>query len=405
MERYELVIVGGGMAGLTLLAALQPAIIQGLSVAVIDPAPQPTLGQPHSPSFDDRATALSAQTLLTLEHLGLQNLTTVTADIERIEVSDRGHFGYHDMSAASQGFERFGAVIANRTLGALLWQRVNQLPVNFLFERQVASVKPEPKGHVLTLDDGQTLHTTLLVLCDGGRSPLSQKLGLQHQEKPFHAHARIATVETSLPHRGTAFERFTEYGPIAMLPFGDYSALVWTVPDVEMHSMPTDPDWARSWLDEHFGQRLGRFRKISDWQEYPLIERTLSHPIGHGFIALGNTAATLHPVAGQGFNLAIRGVQRCADMINTIWAEQSSMPEYSKLAELAAQIQSDQDRTVGFSRQLINLFGSKNPLLQLGRGIGLNSLDRHPSFSRLFALNSMGLLSAPPRLHGVQKTS
>ena len=97
--------------------------------------------------------------------------------------------------------------------------------------------------------------------------------------------------------------------------------------------------------------------------------------------------------------------ERCAQLINATWAEQTAVPGYPKLAELAAQIQSDQDRTVGFSRQLINLFGSKNPLLQLGRGIGLNSLDRHPSFSRVFALNSMGLLSAPPRSYGVQKTS
>lgn len=396
MKRYELVIVGGGMAGLTLLASLKPAIDQGLKVAVIDPAPAPAGGQIQSPSFDDRATALSAQALQALQALDLTGLESAVSDIRRIEVSDRGHFGFHEMAASQLGFERFGAVIANRTLGNLLWQQVKTIPAGHYFGQQVQTVQPRADGHQLRLSDGTELHTELLVLCDGGRSALTQQLGLHYRERSFHASARIATVETSSPHRGAAFERFTESGPIALLPFGDYSALVWTVPDDQQHDLPDDPDSARTWLDDHFGQRLGRIRRVSAWQEYPLTERTLDHPIGHGFIALGNAAATLHPVAGQGFNLALRGVQRCAESINRHWCETATLPDYQALDTLAGAIQHDQDQTVRFSRQLIQLFGSGNPLIQLGRGLGLNSLDRHPAFSRLFALNSMGLLAAAP---------
>ncbi|EAR08880.1 2-octaprenyl-6-methoxyphenyl hydroxylase [Reinekea sp. MED297] len=389
------------MAGLTLTALLQPALDRGLTTALIDPAPQPSSGAPGSPSFDDRATALSGQTLDVLQRLGLSELNSVVSDILEIEVSDHGHLGYHHMRAAEQQFDRYGAVIANRSLGSLLWQHTQALPVDWRFGQSVSKARPINDGIELTLADGHQIHAGLLVLCDGGRSSLTEQLGLQAQTVDFNAVARIATVETTLPHQGKAFERFTQQGPIALLPFGDFSALVWTAPKATQSTWPSTPEDAIPLLEAQFGQRLGRVRRIGDWQQYPLIERTLSQPVGHHFIALGNTAATLHPVAGQGFNLALRGVQRFADLINRTHDEGAGqLPSFQELTTLAETIQGDQDLTAGFSRQLISLFGSANPLLQIGRGLGLNSLDRHPSLSRLFALNSMGLLAAAPVSQG-----
>jgi 2-octaprenyl-6-methoxyphenol hydroxylase len=396
MERYEVIIVGGGMAGLTQLAAIHPAIQQGLSVAIIDPGEQVTSSNNHSPSFDDRATALSAHALETLTSFGVKALDNALSSITSIEVSDRSHAGYHRMAASEQRLERFGAVISNRVFGSLLWDHTCEYPIQWRFKTGVSEINPRQNGHVLTLSTGEQLEAGLVLLCDGGRSTLTESLGMTHQSRPFHAHARVASVKTTQPHDGAAFERFTEQGPVALLPFGQQSTLVWTIPDRLRSSLPETKLEALPWLNKHFGQRLGKITEISDWVEYPLTERLLNPIAAHGLLALGNTAATLHPVAGQGFNLAIRGIVRIANLINKQYAEDNKVPDFKQLNDVAKDIRNDQENTALFSRELINAYGSSNPLIQLGRGIGLNSLDRHPLFSHAFALGTMGHLAKTP---------
>ncbi len=398
MKRYDLIIVGGGMTGLTLLAAIQPSIDQGMSVALIDPAPTPSHSLIASPSFDDRATALSAQALNTFASLDLIGLETVVSHIKHIEVSDQGHMGYHKMSAENSGFSQFGAVISNRALGGLLWSRTKKIPIDWLFETQVSTIRPAADGHLLTLSNQENVKASMVMLCDGGRSRLTEQLGIETRSYPFNASARVAVVKTSQHHAGVAFERFTSKGPIALLPFGEYSALVWTVPDKHRNHLPQTNKEALPWLNLQFGQRLGNITKISEWTEYPLTERTASTLALHNLLVLGNSAATLHPVAGQGFNLAIRGLVRSANVVNERWSNQHTTPNFNELSLLAEDINKDQQLTVLFSRELIHSFGSSNPLIQLGRGIGLGSLDRHPSWSKTFALASMGLLSNTPAL-------
>jgi 2-octaprenyl-6-methoxyphenol hydroxylase len=386
------------MAGFTLLAALKPAIAKGMRVALVDPAPMPEAADLHSPSFDDRATALSEQALSVFETLGVRGLSDMINPILDIEVSDRGHLGFHAMSSESSRFGRYGAVIANHNLGQLLWRHVADLPVQWRFSAQVNKGKLTQAGTVLTLENGKTLSSELCILCEGGRSGLADQFGLAGTHFPFRARARIATVKTSLHHQGKAFERFTGEGPIALLPFGDFSALVWTIPDDLYETVPSEAHNAIDYLNQHFGQRLGKIEHISEWHEYPLAEKSLSQIATHGVLALGNSAATLHPVAGQGFNLAIRGITRAAKRINEQWLKDSQIPTFAQLNELAEEIHEDQRATVRFSRELINVFSSDNPLVQLGRGIGLNSLDRHPQLSKTFALASMGLLAGTPSL-------
>jgi len=398
MERYELIIVGGGMAGLTLLSSIRPATNKGLRVALVDPAPKPADFNVGSPSFDDRATALSAHTLQVLENLKIEDLEPSLSSITEIEVSDRGHAGFHQMKAQKQGFSRFGAVIANSTMGSLLWKNVHQLPVAWQFDNQVTAITPQKDGHELHLSHGNSIFAKQIVMCDGGRSGLHKKLGFSTIDYSFDACARVACVKTTQNHNGTAFERFTESGPIALLPFGAYSALVWTVPNNLKNSLPKDRESSINWLNQHFGQRLGRIEDISSWAEYPLIEKQLPTTTAHGFMALGNAAATLHPVAGQGFNLGIRGIARTADLINNVYLADQLLPDFTQFNDMADVIALDQARTVTASRVLINLFASKSPLVQLARGIGLNSLDRHSNFSKGFALAGMGLLENAPTM-------
>jgi 2-octaprenyl-6-methoxyphenol hydroxylase len=391
MARFELVVVGGGMVGMTLIAALAPAIAQGLAVTLIDPAPKPQLNSATSPSFDGRATALSAQALQLFSALNMAQLEQALSDITEIEVSDRGHAGLLDLNAHALGFKRFGAVIANADLGALLWQKIQSLPVHWRFNSQVA-------GHQVTLTDGTVFAADQVILCDGGRSKLHESLGFGLRETSFQAVARVATLTTAKPHQGRAFERFTELGPIALLPFGQASTLVWTVPDKLIGTLPNTPATAIPWLEQRIGQRLGRITGLSDWSEYPLVERQMTTACSHGFLALGNAAATLHPVAGQGFNLAMRGLARTANLINRQYQQNQSLPDFRQFNAVAETIARDQAQTAGVSRELIQLFQSSAPLLRWGRGLALNSLDRHATLRQGVALAGMGLLADVPAL-------
>jgi 2-octaprenyl-6-methoxyphenol hydroxylase len=398
MARFELVVVGGGMVGMTLIAALQPAIEQGLGVTLIDPAPQPQQQLITSPSFDGRATALSAQALQVFSALKMAHLEQALSNIQEIEVSDRGQAGFLELHAQKLGFQRFGAVIANADLGALLWQKIQSLPVHWRFNNQVVNLSPQQNGQSVTLANGTLLHADLVILCDGGRSKLHESLGFSLHEKSFKALARVATLTTAKAHQGRAFERFTELGPIALLPFGKASTLVWTVPEALSASLPNSPAATIPWLEQRFGQRLGRITGLSDWSEYPLTERQMPTLCSHGFLALGNAAATLHPVAGQGFNLALRGLARTAKLINGEYAQAGKVPSFRQLNAVAATISRDQANTAGISRELIQLFQSSAALLRLGRGLGLNSLDRHPILRQGVALAGMGLLEDVPAL-------
>lgn len=396
MQEFDLAIIGGGMAGLTLLAALQPAVNRGLRVTLIDPANEPDNKGLLSPSFDDRATALAEQTLQVFQAMNLTGIERAVSDITEIEVSDRGHLGFHQMQAEDHGVHRFGAVIANRSLGSLLWQQVKALPVDWRFSQEVSRITPTQQGHQLRLSSDENLLAKQVILCDGGRSKLIDQLGMAVQTTPFNARARIATVRTTEPHQGRAFERFTRTGPIALLPFGDYSALVWTIPDSEQSLLDFTPNEACEWLNQYLADRLGGITQVSEWHEYPLVQKTLTTNCIHGLLAVGNSAATLHPVAGQGFNLAIRGIVRTAALINRTFNSSGLLPELNQFQEINQLIQTDQNTTVNLSRKLISLFGSDSPLIQLSRNIGLSSLDRHPTLSKAFALGGMGLLQSLP---------
>lgn len=285
MEQFDLAIIGGGMSGLTLLSALRNSILNGLTVTLIDPAEMPASSLAGSPSFDDRATALSEQTLRIFNALELTGLERAVSDITEIEVSDYGHMGYHDMLASEMNFQRFGAVIANKSLGSLLWQQVKNLPVDWRFSCEAQQVKPLQNGQQITLNDGKVLSARQIILCDGGRSELTTQLGLGLREKPFKARARIATVTTRQAHNGRAFERFTPTGPIALLPFGRFSALVWTLPDDNTELLEITPKDAIDWLNTNLCNRLGGISQISDWYEYPLVQKTLGSNCIHGLVA------------------------------------------------------------------------------------------------------------------------
>ncbi|MHA7880420.1 MAG: FAD-dependent monooxygenase [Saccharospirillum sp.] len=399
MPSYDIAIIGAGMVGLSLALALKPSLAAGHRLVLIDPAPQPSDRAPQSPSFDDRATALADYSCRALAELGIwAHLAEHASPIDWIEVSDRGLPGYQVLDSQRLLGQAFGAVVSNANLGQALWQAAQTLPsVDWRFGTRVATVESHTAHQTLVLSDDQTLSARQVFLCDGGRSPLLRKLGIGVRHQPYQAMARIATVRTEQPHQGRAFERFTDQGPIALLPFGEYCALVWTYPERLDKRLSTLSETQQlDWLNEAFGQRLGRILQISATQAYPLSLMQAVHPLRHRLMAVGNSATTLHPVAGQGFNLAMRSLMRTARHCNQCLANGDDPGDYQGLQALFAAIEADQRQTALLSDQLVRRFTSTNPLTRLARTLALGSLDRHPLAQQAFALTSMGLVHGAP---------
>ena len=242
-----------------------------------------------------------------------------------------------------------------------------------------------------------TVDAALVVLADGGKSTVSEQLGISSSLTPYGQHALIANVAFSDPHRHIAYERFTESGPLAVLPLAEQEgehrgALIWTLADEEAAAVAALPE--RQFLEklqERFGYRLGRFEKVGSRSLYPLTLSVAREQVRPGLVLLGNVAHSLHPVAGQGLNLALRDAQVLAELLAHALAQGRNPGDMEVLQSYVKQQARDQQATIGFSDYMTRLFSSSHPALVWARKFGLFSIDMIPTFKRGFARQAMGL--------------
>ncbi|WP_375183459.1 FAD-dependent monooxygenase, partial [Marinobacter sp.] len=265
----DLIIAGGGLAGATLALAVARAV-PSLRVTVVEafPLSPDALPESYQPSYDARSTALAWGSRLIFEELGLwQRLAEHATPIKHIHVSDRGHFGATRLHAVDHGQEALGYVADNRWMGLCLMRELLDTGVQWRAPAEVTDMAPIPEGVRVRLsegDDTREMSARCLVVADGGRSGLREKLGFQPDRHSYGQNALIANVSTSDSHDFTAFERFTDAGPMALLPHGSparaghQSALVWTLSDDALGQVLelSDEEKCR-WLQERFGWRLG----------------------------------------------------------------------------------------------------------------------------------------------------
>ena len=228
MSRVHLAIIGGGLVGASLALALQAgAKARGWKIVLIEPfAP----GNTYQPSYDARSSALSYGARLIYERLGVwESIVERGEPIKDIHVSDRGRFSTARLSASDEGVPALGYVVENAWLGQCLWKSLDPDVISWRCPAEVIHMQALEDGYRLTLNDETTLDCDLAVLADGGRSGLREQLGIQVRKRPYDQSALIANITTSQPHDGMAFERFTDEGPMALLPLPDNRcALVWT---------------------------------------------------------------------------------------------------------------------------------------------------------------------------------
>jgi 2-polyprenyl-6-methoxyphenol 4-hydroxylase len=396
--RFDLVIIGAGMAGLSLAHLLSKSIEQGLKVALIERFELPSLTaesqQTQPPSFDGRATALSYGTQQIFNQLGIwPELSEAACAIQNIQVSDQGRFGQTHIKCSDANVDALGYIIRNRALGQGLMSNLPQ-GIEFLAPESVENIEiSEQKNARLTLANGNDITADLVVMADGGRSDLAKQLGIGQQKQSYNTHALVTSVRIDRSHEHWAYERFTEAGPIALLPLSaDEFAVVWTLSnDVIDEYLAADEETVIARLQQTFGYRAGRIVAMGERASYPLALVKAQEQVRPHLVLLGNSAHSLHPVAGQGFNLALRDAAALAEHINQAFVESKPVGQWSVVQRYYQQQKADQRNTVLGSDLLPRLFGQKNMALRCSRDMGLIGLAMSPTARKLFARQAMGL--------------
>lgn len=398
----DVIIAGGGLAGATLALTLA-RVAPSLKVTVVEafPLSADALPDSYQPSYDARSTALAWGSRLIFEELGLwSRLSEHATPIQHIHVSDRGRFGATRLNAKEYEQQALGYVVDNRWMGLCLMRELLETNTQWLAPAEVVDMTPTEQGVSVTVKSGDEIGTVAahcLIVADGGRSGLREKLGFQASHHGYDQNALIANVTTSDSHEFSAYERFTDAGPMALLPHGSpsraghQSALVWTLSNNELEDLlaMSESDRCRR-LQERFGWRLGRFTRMGECNHYPLTLTTVDEPIRPGVALVGNAAHALHPVAGQGFNLALRGLMTLAEQFR-LAAEQGRSPgDFHVLRRYHELHRPDWQQTVQFSDSLIRIFGQSLAPVAAARDAGLIGLDLLPGAKRLFARKAMG---------------
>ena len=390
MTRTGFLIVGGGLAGAALALLLRHRGAE--EVTLVEAVSLPDPEQPLSPSFDARRTALAAGTLDALDEIGLlDELLTQAADITTVHVSRAGRPGVTRIRAHEEGVARLGAVMENRWLGrVLLGALAADDAIHVIAPDRVASLQRTPEGYNATLESGLELSTSLLVVADGAQSATRDKLGIAAHHEDTGEDALVANGVTEVPHQGTAYERFTDEGTVALLPMTEgRMAVVWSGPRAAIQARETAaPQTLIAELEHHFYSRLGRFHRLGAPARYPLILTRAVAQAVPGAVVVGNAAHTLSPVAAQGFNLTVRDLVALADRVATAEAP----GDWALLRDWERARARDQWAVATFSRHLTPLFRQRGPLGH-ARQLGLVGLDLSPGPRHLFARRAMGLVS------------
>lgn len=388
------------MVGGTLAAAMSGGPWR---VGVIEARPY---GAPDQPSYDERSIALAYGSRRILEAIGMWRvLVEEAAPITRIHVSDRGYFGAAHVDAREQGVPALGYVVANRLVGAALMPLLERAEaVDVIAPATVETVEDVSDGvevSVNTPDGARRLRTRLLVAADGASSPVRAMQGLPAQVERYGQSAVIANVSVDRPRAAMAYERFTDAGPLALLPLGgERYSLVWTQHESVLDEVLAlnDADFLAA-LQERFGWRLGRFVEVGRRAAYPLTMIRAQEIWRGRTVLVGNALHSLHPVAGQGFNLALRDVAALIEVLRDVTDPGSSegLQRYQRLRE------PDMDRVIGFTDLLARLFAREAPLLGHVRSAGLLLADWLPPLNRRLARQNMGLVGRPTHLGSGQE--
>lgn len=396
-SRFDVVIVGGGMVGASLAAAIAHLPIR---IALIEAkSPEVRL----QADFDARSIALSYASYQIYQALDLWTaFAAASVPIETIHVSDRGHFGSTHFTAEKAGVPALGYVCEAHDINRILTHHCQQHPhIEIFSPAVVTNISRDTDGTQLTLNDGeQTITTTLVIAADGGNSSIRQLEKITSRTYDYGQTAIVANVGLARPHHNIAYERFTADGPLAMLPMlHQRSALVWSLAPEKVESLLALSDDAfLMQLQGQFGYRLGKLAKIGKRATFPLkliVGEEVAKP---GLVFIGNASQALHPIAGQGFNLGLRDVATLAEIIRDAVRDEVPLNSGEMLQRYEKWRLFDQRKTILFSDFVPRVFSNDWRPLSIARDLGLITVDSVKPIKSYFLQQNMGLAGKLPDL-------
>ena len=400
--QQQVIIVGGGMVGLSLALMLAKS---NIAVKLLEAVKYPNYDDgnvaPYHSSFDARNTALSRRSVQIYQKLGLwEALQQHATPILQVHITEQGSFGKARLVAEQEKVESFGQVIENAWLGRVLLTQVRQQALIELIDGvQVTSLTQDAdQVQIEAMRNGEYIHSLkskLVIAADGRDSFCRQAIGVGVDEHDYDQVAIVTTVQTSKPHQQVGFERFSALGPLALLPLpGEYRrSVVWPV------KKGTEAEWLGEENDQHFldalqetyGDRAGKFEKTGKRFSYPLAQVLANKQAVGRVVLMGNAAHTIHPVAGQGFNLCLRDADVLVRFLMEQLAKSDDIGNPDNLLAYEQARLTDQQRVIKFCDSVVRGFSNQNPILKLLRNTGLIAFDVIPGVKPLVANYAMGL--------------
>lgn len=400
---FDVVISGGGLAGACLASAL---VSTGLKIVIIE---RKNFDRVEQTSFDTRYLALTYGTGMVFRSLGLwQELEDdAVTEIKQIEVTNDDRRGLANLKFDDAGVQVLGWNVAANALGRVLVERIQGFDnVTVFSSSMIGDCRQECEWLKLGIHErenshSRTIKTKLLVIADGGGSGLREKFNFQVQSKRYSQKVLICRVESDQPHRGMAYEHFLKSGPLALLPVGESSfSVVWTVEQSEIHYLTeVDEQTFLTELQHRFGTRAGNFKKIlSPRVSYPLRLSRLQKFVRPRVVVVGNASHTVHPVAGQGFNLALRDIAALADVLENHYRWGWDIGSYDVLSHYERWRTRENKAISWFTDSMIETFTNQSKVFSTARNVCLNIVGSSPLLRRSVLIRTMGMFGKQSRL-------
>lgn len=398
MQTVDVVIVGGGMVGLGLAAALRES---ALKVVVVEgQLPEPALGE----APDNRVSALSLASQQILQGVGAWAGIAARRlqPYDRMQVWEQDSFGHIDFDAASLRQPALGHIVENRIIQlALLDAIAGASNISLLTPARAASLQSSPAGSVLLLDDGRALSARLVVAADGAHSWVRRQADIPLTSWDYGHHALVATVRTQEPHEAVARQIFTPDGPLAFLPLWqpDLCSIVWSVPAARAEALcACDDEKFNRRLTTAFDGRLGLCKVEGARSAIPLTARYARDFARERLVLVGDAAHTIHPLAGQGVNLGLLDAAALAEQLLRSHSAGADIGLLANLRGYERWRKSEAARMLAAMEGLKRLFSGNHPLKKLMRGVGLRAVDGLTPLKQGVIRAAMGLDGELPAL-------